>query len=155
MDIVIADKSKNAMVIHPITLSDVPNEKNKYLTMPTGPTNNMNEQSFFTSVKQPINNNHMDLFLSNEYFFKAMFNAEDFDSCIEVLNTIMDSDCHPETAAFLVKRFTGIFMTSNDSKKQEFINIHIKYYSKFENKDYTYAEIYEKIENKKRTIKNN
>ena len=84
-----------------------------------------------------------------------MFNAEDFDSCIEVLNTIMDSDCHPETAAYLLKRFAEIFMTSNDSKKQEFINIHIKYYSKFENKDYTYAEIYEMIESKKRTIKNN
>jgi hypothetical protein len=116
--------------------------------MPSGKTNVISEQDFFTSVEEHIHTDHKQMFFSDEYFFKATFNAENFDSAIAAMNAIMDSDCNSETAAYLLGRFANIYNELNDRKLQDFVNIHIKYYSKFENKDYGYAEMNEIIKHK-------
>jgi hypothetical protein len=145
---VIADKSKDNLIIHPITLHNINNEQNKYLTMPVGKTNIISEQSFFTDIQQPINTNHEELFFSHEYYFKIVFNADDFDSCLASIYNIMDSDCDPETASFLISRFLKMFTTLNDKKLHDMIELNIKYYSRFENKNYNYSEMSELIKNK-------
>ena len=84
MSILLAEKNDDKEIIHPIMLTFVVNDCDKYLSMPIGKTNKISDQKVFSSTIGPIERDYKKLFFSADYFFTAIFNCNTFDEKIEL-----------------------------------------------------------------------
>ena len=134
------------IIIHPITLHGVTNIKGKYISMPIGKSRITNEQNFFDDKDNNISEKHEQLFLSDSYFFKAIFGAETIDDIVTSIKSMSESN-DIETMGYILKRFITSVIEANDQQIYDISEIYIKYYSDVENKIYTPNEMNDTIRN--------
>lgn len=140
--------SNTNSLIHPITKTFLNDEKDKYLSMPHGPTNNIESQKMFSKTNNNISENANELFFSDSYFFTAIFNANTFDEKILTINNILDSGHNVQTVGFILGKFINTLDNTNDKNIEELIKMYDKYYKKYENVTLSYSELYDLIKNK-------
>ena len=134
-------------LIHPITKTFLNDEKEKYMSMPHGPTNNIESQKMFSKINNNIAENANELFFSDSYFFTALFNANTFEEKISTVNNILDSGHNIQTVGFILGKLLETLDNTNDKNIEELIKIYDKYYKKYKGKTLTYSELYTLIKN--------
>jgi len=148
-NIILSEKQSDDNIFHPILLNFVTNDKQKHLTMPFGNTNKLSDQKYFINKTSksifPTNNN--EIFFSNEYFFKAMFNASTFDEKIALLSDMLNSDHNEQTIGLILGKVLLTFDDINDQKINSLVEIYSKYYKKYKNIDMEYSELFLKVKN--------
>ncbi len=147
MSIILAEKSDDKKILHPIILKIVNNDSNKYLSMPTGPTNEIDKQKIFSKTHDEIRTDYEKIFFSNDYFFTAIFNCNTFEEKIQLLNEILNSDYSKQTVGLILERMIQTITSTNDKKIDDLVKIYKKYYKKFDNQDISYGELYDKVKN--------
>lgn len=147
MSITLSDKSNNKKLIHPITLISINNDKNKFLTLPSGPTNKLSDQNYFSRHNNGVVSDYNNVFFSDEYFFTAVFNANTFDDKIKIVSDIIKANYSKHTVGMILQRLINVVKNINDKKMQDLIKLYSDYYKKYEEKDISYSELYEKIKN--------
>lgn len=147
MNNIIADKLENSsqFVLHPVTLTIIKNEPDKYMMLPQGDDELLSKQKFFLKTKEKvtINTDYDDIFLSDEYFYNAIFNTSTFDKIIETLKNIILSDYNINTVSYLLNRFIDTLTKENLSDKnfEELINLYNLFYEQFQKKTLEYSQL--------------
>ena len=147
MSVTLADRLNKKKIIHPITLVPVTNDSSKYLTLPSGPSNKLSDQTYFSKSNHNMTTDYNNVFYSDEYFFISVFNATTFDEKIEVVSNIIEADYSKNTVALILQRLIKVVTNVNDKKMQDLITLYSDYYKKYENTNVSYSELYEKIKN--------
>ena len=146
MDSLLAEKSNNSRIIHPVTLNLFNNKKNKRLSFPVGPGNIITEQNYFSSEPNTINSNSEEVFLSGDYFFKAIFGANTFDERIEALSMEIDTIKEFNTIDILLFNLSKSTYELTDKTMNDLIELHRKIDIKKDN-EHTYQETYDAVKN--------
>lgn len=147
MSVTLSDKSDHRRIIHPITLVSIENDNSKFLTLPSGSTNKLSDQNYFSRHDNGVVTDYNAVFFSDEYFFTAVFNANTFDEKIETVSNIIKANYSKHTVGLILQRLIKVVTNVNDKKMQDLIKLYSEYYKKYEEKDITYSELYEKIKN--------
>lgn len=134
--------------IHPITKTYIVNDKNKFMALPHGPTNKIEDQKLLSKTDNNITDNAQSLFFSDSYFFTAIFNANTFDEKITLVNNIIDSEHNIQTVSFIMVKLITTIDDVSDKKIEELIKVYDKYYKVYENKTLSYGELYDLIKDK-------
>lgn len=145
MNIVIADKSKEYNIFHPILLLDLKNQPSKKLTLPQGSDDQIANQIFFTDEDIEPNLEHDKIFYSDEYFFIALFNTTTFDDHIDAIINLINQNSHSNTIAYLIKRFVQIQFPQKDINIEKYIELYRTYDKKYKNEEKTYAFYYDVV----------
>lgn len=147
MNITLADRTNDEKIIHPISLTVVNNDSTKFLSLPSGPTNKISDQTYFSKSNHGINTDYNSIFYSHDYFFIAVFNAHTFDEKIEVIRNMMKANSNKNTVALILERLNKVITNINDKKMQELVSLYSEYYKKYEDTLIPYSELYDKIKN--------
>jgi len=155
---ILSDKKNVKMILHPLTLTFVPNEKDKYMTVPVLITDNnkiddknkLTDYKFFTKNKGSLDTDYDKIFMSDEYFFMATIGANTFEKQVESIKTFIDNSHNINTIGYLLERLNKIFKNIHidDKQMENLVDLYDRYYKKYENKVIPYSELYELIKNK-------
>ena len=136
----------DSTILHPITLNLIENQKTKSLTLPYGSGSTISDQKYFTNEITEISTNHMELFHSDAYFFKIMFNTYLFDEILEnIEDMITDANTKP-TLEYILDRFKTLIINISESQKDKLINLYTKFYLFYDGVSLTYSEVFNLLE---------
>ena len=144
---IIFENTNDKFILHPITLKIIKNEPDKHLVLPYGDSNVLNDQkNFINKIDNVIiEKNYEKIFFSDDYFFKAIFNVNTFEEKINIIDLLINKNNHVNTIEYILECFKNTVDKISDNKLQLLINLYIKIYSFYHNKQLTYQESYELI----------
>jgi len=157
MNSILSEKKNTPTIIHPITLHIVMNKSNKFLSMPSGTSELLSKQNYFTNNADnlEISTNHNEIFLSSEYYFKAIFNVASFEDRLTLMNEIIDSNRENiDTIRYIFSRFTQTFKTLCRKQLYDIINIEIKFQKQLYDKNISFSEMNKIVRKKYKNIIN-